>query len=77
MCPQLDPISSQNDFNTIKAPRLYQYDLFTGSPIPSIEIGAAGRYSQIAMPFDDDKMFFRRHDIMILRRGWKLYIEET
>ena len=28
LCPQLKPISLQSGFNTIKAPRLYQYDLF-------------------------------------------------
>ena len=69
MRPQLNPISSQNNFNTFKTPGLY-YDIFDGNPIPnapinslnfrSTEIGSAGRYSQIAMPFDYDKMFFRR-----------------
>ena len=68
VCLQLNPISSQNDFNTIKAPGLYQYDRFNGSPIPnalinslnfrSIEIGSDGRYSQIAMPCDAEQIFF-------------------
>ena len=57
---------TQNDFNIVKAPGLYHYDggLFnapSGSPnFRSIELGSSNRYSQIAMPWDADQMFFRR-----------------
>ena len=40
VCPQLGPISSQNNFNTIKTPGLYQYDLFDGNPIPNAPINS-------------------------------------
>ena len=64
-CPQLAPQPSQNNFNTIKAPRLYHYDGgLSNAPTSSlsfrrIEIGYDGRYSQIAMPWDAEQMFFR------------------
>jgi hypothetical protein len=57
---------TQNDFDIIKAPGLYQYDggvLNSPSNSPnfrSIELGSSNRYSQIAMPWDSDQMFFRR-----------------
>jgi Chaperone of endosialidase/Lower baseplate protein N-terminal domain len=57
---------TQTNFNTIKQPGLYQYDWWLSntpnwSPnYRSIEIGSAGRYSQIALPWDQDSMWFRR-----------------
>ena len=64
-CPQLNPQTSQNNFNTIKAPGLYHYDAGLNAPTSSlnfrsIELGRADRYSRIAMPWDADQMFFRR-----------------
>ena len=65
-CPQRSPHITQNDFNIIKTPGRYNYEGATISNAPSssqnvrsIEIGYNGRYSQIAMPWDADQMFFR------------------
>ena len=66
--PQLSPAPYQFNFNTIKAPGLYQYDGTTLFNAPSssqnfrtIEIGRGDRYSQIAFPWDADNMCCRRH----------------
>ena len=66
MCPQLVPNPSQTNFNTITSPGPYHYDgRLSNAPTSSlnfrsIEIGWGNRYSQIAMPWDADQMFFRR-----------------
>ena len=66
VCPQLNPMPTQNDFNIVKAPGLFQYDGgLSNAPsaslnFRSIELGSSNRYSQIAMPWDADQMFFRR-----------------
>ncbi|WP_225548124.1 gp53-like domain-containing protein [Chromobacterium violaceum] len=62
------PASQSASMDTPKQPGLYQYDgSFSGVKPPdnstnyrTIEIGSPGRYSQIAMPFDTDNVFFRR-----------------
>ena len=66
--PQISPIPYQFKFNTIKAPGLCHYNGTTLLNPPSssqnfrtIEIGRGDRYSQIALPWDADKMFFRWH----------------
>ena len=65
-CPQLSPHPSQNNLDTITSPGLYHYDAgLSNAPsssanFRSIEMGREGRYSQIAMPWDADHMFFRR-----------------
>ena len=67
-CPHLPPQISHNNFDTIKTPGLYHYDGGLSNPpsssqiFRSIEIGREGRYSQIAMPWDSDRMFFRRQE---------------
>ena len=66
VCPQLHPQISHNNFNTMKTPGLYHYDGgLSNAPsnslnFRSIEIGREDRYSQIALPWDADQMFFRR-----------------
>ena len=73
VCPQLTswPTPQLYDFNIVKASGLYHYDSYgsvTGlrnaptnsANFRSIEIGYDYRYSQIAMPWDTDQMFFRR-----------------
>jgi len=63
---QLTAGYSVSNFDAIKAPGLYQYDgSMTSTPngranYRSIEIGSSGRYSQIALPWDQDGMWFRR-----------------
>ena len=65
-CPQLNPQMPQTKFNTIKPPGLYHYDGgLANAPssslnFRSIEVGREDRYSQIALPWDADQMFFRR-----------------
>ena len=59
------------NLDTIKAPGLYHYDGVGASVlgtnpngswnIRTIEIGALNRYSQFAMPYDIDRIFYRRH----------------
>jgi hypothetical protein len=54
--------------DTVSTPGLYQYDgLFGGTKPPdnkpnyrTIEIGSGGRWTQIALPYDNDGFFFRR-----------------
>jgi hypothetical protein len=64
---QLTAGVTQTNFDAIKAPGLYQYDgTMTSTPngranYRAIEIGSNGRYSQIALPWDQDGMWFRRH----------------
>lgn len=56
--------------DTVSTPGLYQYDgAFSGTKPPdnspnyrTIEIGTTNRFSQIAMPWDSDGFYFRRHD---------------
>lgn len=56
--------------DTASTPGLYQYDgAFGGTKPPdnapnyrTIEIGSASRFSQIAMPWNSDGFYFRRHD---------------
>ena len=63
----LNPAYSVSNFDTIKAPGLYQYDgTMTSTPngranYRSIEIGSSGRYTQVAFPWDQAEMYFRRH----------------
>jgi len=63
---QLTAAVTQSNFDTIKLPGLYQYDgTMTSTPngranYRSIEIGSNGRYSQVALPWDQDGMWFRR-----------------
>ena len=65
VCPQLNASHTKSDFNEIKPPGLYHYDggISNGPSnslsFRSIEIGSADRYSQIAMPWDTEQMFFR------------------
>ena len=62
----LNPAYSVSNFDTIKAPGLYQYDgAMTSTPnsdanYRTIEIGSNGRYSQIALNYSSDGMWFRR-----------------
>jgi len=62
----LNPAYSVSNFDTIKAPGLYQYDgSMTSTPngdanYRTIEIGSNGRYSQIALNYSSDGMWFRR-----------------
>lgn len=62
----LNPAYSVSNFDTIKAPGLYQYDgTMTSTPnsranYRSIEIGSDGRYTQVAFPWDQAEMYFRR-----------------
>lgn len=55
-------------FDSVKTPGLYQYDGAIGATKPpdgsanyrTIEVGSSTRYSQIALPWDSDNMYFRR-----------------
>ena len=64
----LYPGVTQQNLDLIKNPGLYEYDggitgtSPNGSPnYRTIEIGAGGRYSQIALPWNSDNMYFRRN----------------
>jgi hypothetical protein len=62
----LNPAYTVSDFDAIKAPGLYQYDgAMTSTPnsdanYRTIEIGSSTRYSQIALNYSSDGMWFRR-----------------
>lgn len=62
------PASQSLTFDAVKTPGLYQYDGTIGATKPpdnslnyrTIEIGTSTRYSQIALPWDSENMYFRR-----------------
>ena len=73
VCPQLTswPTPQSYDFNIVKASGLYHYDAYgsvnglvdaptNSANFRSIEIGNDNRCSQIAMPFDTDRMSLKR-----------------
>jgi hypothetical protein len=66
LVPQLTASATQNNFNTVKPPGLYQYDGGLSNTPPdntlnyrTVEIGSSGRCTQIAFGWDTERAFFR------------------
>lgn len=66
LVPQLTASATQNNFNTVKPPGLYEYDGGLSNTPPdntlnyrTVEIGHGGRYTQVAFSWDTERAFFR------------------